>query len=94
MAKLGIALGSGPRGRGFESRHSDQKKRQLSAEGCRFFCTLLFSLFAIISSLQADVSEKSEKRRVKRHGIPCGDNLNLIFNKRYDRLGARGDRSE
>ena len=24
MAKLGIALGSGPRGRGFESRHSDQ----------------------------------------------------------------------
>ena len=23
MAKLGIALGSGPRGRGFESRHSD-----------------------------------------------------------------------
>ena len=28
MAKFGIALGSGPRGLGFESRHSDQK------EGC------------------------------------------------------------
>ena len=26
MAKLGIALGSGPRGRGFESRYSDQKE--------------------------------------------------------------------
>ncbi len=25
VAKLGIALGSGPRGRGFESRHSDQR---------------------------------------------------------------------
>ena len=25
VAKFGIALGSGPRGRGFESRHSDQK---------------------------------------------------------------------
>ena len=25
MAKFGIALGSGPRGLGFESRHSDQK---------------------------------------------------------------------
>ena len=25
MAKLGIALGSGPRGLGFESRHSDHK---------------------------------------------------------------------
>ena len=26
VAKFGIALGSGPRGRGFESRHSDQKE--------------------------------------------------------------------
>ena len=26
VAKLGIALGSGPRGRGFKSRHSDQRK--------------------------------------------------------------------
>ena len=27
MAKFGIALGSGPRGLGFESRHSDQRSR-------------------------------------------------------------------
>lgn len=26
VAQFGSALGSGPRGRGFESRHSDQKK--------------------------------------------------------------------
>ena len=26
VAKFGIALGSGPRGLGFESRHSDQRK--------------------------------------------------------------------
>ncbi len=26
MAKLGIALGSGPRGQGFESPHSDQRR--------------------------------------------------------------------
>ena len=31
MAKFGIALGSGPRGLGFESRHSDQNKRAASA---------------------------------------------------------------
>ena len=29
MAKLGIALGSGPRDLGFESRHSDQEKSTL-----------------------------------------------------------------
>ena len=29
MAKFGIALGSGPRGLGFESRYSDQKLRLL-----------------------------------------------------------------
>ena len=35
MAKFGIALGSGPRGHGFESRYSDQKIRQVST--CRIF---------------------------------------------------------
>ena len=32
MAKFGIALGSGPRGRGFESRHSDQNPQILVQE--------------------------------------------------------------
>ena len=31
MAKFGIALGSGPRGRGFESRHSDHSEIPLTA---------------------------------------------------------------
>ena len=35
MAKLGIALGSGPRGRGFESRHSDQGKGLLQKTNLR-----------------------------------------------------------
>ena len=29
MAKFGIALGAGPRGRGFESRYSDQKEERV-----------------------------------------------------------------
>ena len=36
MAKFGIALGSGPRGLGFESRHSDQKTGDRIC-GHRFF---------------------------------------------------------
>ena len=36
MAKFGIALGSGPRGLGFESRYSDQKSGD-RIRGCRFF---------------------------------------------------------
>ena len=37
MAKFGIALGSGPRGLGFESRHSDQQKTVFSIWKTRFF---------------------------------------------------------
>ena len=36
MAKFGIALGSGPRGLGFESRYSDHKK---GCFGSLFFIT-------------------------------------------------------
>ena len=42
MAKFGIALGSGPRGHGFESRYSDQKTRLP-------FGSLVF-LFVVIGS--------------------------------------------
>ena len=37
MAKFGIALGSGPRGLGFESRHSDQKTRIYPPDRSLFF---------------------------------------------------------
>ena len=36
MAQFGSALGSGPRGRGFESRHSDQKTRKSKGLPCFF----------------------------------------------------------
>ena len=39
VAKFGIALGSGPRGHGFKSRHSDQKDRTHS------LCALSFSIY-------------------------------------------------
>ena len=38
MAKFGIALGSGPRGLGFESRHSDQRAGTGITWSCSFFC--------------------------------------------------------
>ena len=37
MAKFGIALGSGPRGLGFESRYSDHKKKSCAATGFKTF---------------------------------------------------------
>ncbi len=41
MAKFGIALGSGPRGLGFESRYSDHKKAsQMFSSG--WFFTIFY----------------------------------------------------
>ena len=37
MAKFGIALGSGPRGLGFESRYSDQRKKPCDATRFKAF---------------------------------------------------------
>lgn len=44
VAKFGIALGSGPRGRGFKSRHSDHRKPLISCEigGFHNFSTEMF----------------------------------------------------
>ena len=53
-----------------ESLQVHQKKRQHPQGGCRVFCSLLFSLFPLLSSLQAVVSEK---------GIPLGDELKFVF---------------
>ena len=46
MAKFGIALGSGPRGLGFESRHSDHKNALKSYDFGAFSC--FFPTFAYI----------------------------------------------
>ena len=42
MAKFGIALGSGPRGLGFESRYSDQKDEK--AWNSKSFKPFLYSM--------------------------------------------------
>ena len=55
MAKFGIALGSGPRGLGFESRHSDHNWtpiliRRVSKRVSSFFCvkSLICKVFSIL----------------------------------------------
>ena len=48
VAKFGIALGSGPRGRGFESRHSDHSERPYGRSEFLFY--LRFVRFEHLSS--------------------------------------------
>ncbi len=53
VAKLGIALGSGPRGRGFESRHSDHVKQLcfsnsfIEKQSCFLSVSLAMTCFSI-----------------------------------------------
>ena len=68
MAKLGIALGSGPRDLGFESRHSDHKKhlpRQVLfsfhapfGSGCVYTLTRFTRVFLVPSQTKTTVSDK------------------------------------
>ena len=57
MAKLGIALGSGPRGLGFESRYSDHRKASKSqgfGAFSNFFsrkCVFLLDYLPLLSAL-------------------------------------------
>ena len=69
MAKLGIALGSGPRGRGFESRYSDHRKALNSHEfgAFSYFLTMLtyISLHQVnkkVNNLYVLISIDSEKK--------------------------------
>ena len=48
MAKFGIALGSGPRGLGFKSRHSDQKTVKIVDFGGFHVKKLYFWPFVIL----------------------------------------------
>ncbi len=52
MAKLGIALGSGPRGLGFESRHSDQRKQYRKQLFCGTFSLFIGKLITFFESLR------------------------------------------
>ena len=51
MAKFGIALGSGPRGLGFESRYSDHRKKPCDATRFKAFSFFYIHLKSIVKSL-------------------------------------------
>ena len=60
VAKFGIALGSGPRGRGFKSRHSDHQAEpgRVFAFQAQFFILSFHSRFQWVSFF-VNVSQKS-----------------------------------
>ena len=67
VAKFGIALGSGPRGLGFESRYSDQINALNSTEFGAFFLFLTIfqlSLFHEVSKLYVLMSIDSNTERI------------------------------
>ena len=56
MAKFGIALGSGPRGLGFESRYSDQRRKSGIRSGCRtFFVTSVNNIKLLVMKKRKEV---------------------------------------
>lgn len=68
VAQLVRVPGCGPGGRRFEPGQPPQKEKVASAAFS--FCTLLFSLFVLLSSLKSKrlFPEKREEREVKRKG--------------------------
>ena len=65
MAKFGIALGSGPRGRGFESRYSDHQKALNSYEfgAFSYFLTMFtYTFLHQVNNLYVLVGIDSETR--------------------------------
>ena len=58
MAKFGIALGSGPRGLGFESRYSDHRKAlEMYVSGAFSYFLRQFYMLSKLSSQQFICSE-------------------------------------
>ena len=66
VAQFGRALRSGRRGRGFESRHLDQKKARLSAGLFNF--SLYFSVFQSVLSSREYVNAQKEYPFLCYHG--------------------------
>ena len=65
MAQFGSVLGSGPRGRGFESRHSDHQKSVLLMQDGFFLLAFLNKIF--VSKKTLFFAQLSRKR--KMHNI-------------------------
>ena len=64
MAKFGIALGSGPRGLGFESRYSDHRKKPCDAT--RFKA---FSFFIELKKYALKLQKRTKKRTTFQIGV-------------------------
>ena len=62
MAKLGIALGSGPRDLGFESRHSDQRKQYRKRLFCGTFSLFIGKFQTFTHSLKISKSKQKGKQ--------------------------------
>ncbi len=73
VAKFGIALGSGPRGRGFESRHSDHRK---SLEKPMFFRVFCFAVFPCFCTL--DNKNGQQIRKIRSFSWFCFCPLSLL----------------
>lgn len=66
MAQFGSVLGSGPRGRGFESRHSDQKKIRSALQDGFFFACIFEQNFCIgKNTFFAQLSRKRKMHNIE-----------------------------
>ena len=65
MAQFGSVLGSGPRGRGFESRHSDHKKTVLLMQDGFFLLAFLNKNFVSKKYFFAQLSRKRKMHNIE-----------------------------
>ncbi len=85
VAKFGIALGSGPRGRGFKSRHSDQKICYSVSYGGFFFTGLEGR--AVQSNSPVDCCDRERPSdRSRANQVPPLGPLKLLVYQRFRRL--------
>ena len=65
MAQFGSVLGSGPRGRGFESRHSDHQKIRSAYAGRIFLLAFLNKIFVSKKYFFAQLSRKRKMHNIE-----------------------------
>lgn len=66
MAQFGSVLGSGPRGRGFESRHSDHQKSVLLMQDGFFYACIFEQNFCIEkNTFFAQLSRKRKMHNIE-----------------------------
>ena len=80
MAKFGIALGSGPRGLGFESRHSDQKRQH----------SICYAVFFMLRWRNSNNLNATVRTRLQRLVSRLGESLGRLFGKLQSIAMGRG----